>query len=130
MFGKIKDMLSLDRWIENFEGYLDARIELVKFDVKELVVDLMTRSIFFLGIAIFGMCALICLNIGLAFLISHYIGNEFSGFLILSVFYFIIALVFYLSRNNSSLNEKIEMQIREAMNHHKPESKEKPESDD
>ncbi len=123
-------MLNLDRWIENFEGYLDARIELVKYDVKEMVVDLATKSVFVLGMAIFGLLGLICLNFGLAYLISYFIGNEFSGFLILSCFYFLIALVFYLNRKNTSLHGKIEQNIRDAMNHKKVNNNEKPEKND
>jgi len=130
MFGKIKDMLSLDRWIENFEGYLDARIELVKFDVKEVMVDILTRSVFFLGMAVFGLAGLICLNFGLAFLLSHYIGNEFSGFLILAIFYFLVAMIFYWNRTNVSLNEKIELKILESIKHPKAGTTEKPETDD
>lgn len=109
-------MFNLDRWIENFEGYLDARIELVKYDLKELIVDLLTKSVFVLGVAVFGLAGLICLNFGLAYLISYFIGIEFSGFLILSVVYFSIALIFLFNRKNTSLNEKIERKIRESMN--------------
>ena len=63
MFGKIKDVLSLDKLIENFEGYLDARIELVKYDLKELMVSILTRSLIFLAMAVFGLAGLLCLNI-------------------------------------------------------------------
>jgi len=124
MFGKIKDMFSLERWIENFEGYLDARIELVKYDVKELLVDVMTRSIFYLGMAIFALAGLICLNFGVAFLINHLIGNEFSGFLILAILYFLIAMIFYWNRDNTSLNEKIELKIRESLKQPRKETNE------
>jgi hypothetical protein len=115
MFGKIKDMLSLERWIENFEGYLDARIELVKFDVKEYMVGMLTRSFFFLGILVFGMAALICLNFGLAYLINYWLETQFSGFLILAGFYFLVALVFYLSRDNPAIQAKLETKIRVAI---------------
>jgi len=117
-------MFSLERWIENFEGYLDARIELVKYDVKELLVDVMTRSIFYLGMAIFALAGLICLNFGVAFLINHLIGNEFSGFLILAILYFLIAMIFYWNRDNTSLNEKIELKIRESLKQPRKETNE------
>jgi hypothetical protein len=115
MFGKLKDMLSLERWIENFEGYLDARIELIKFDVKEWMVGMLTRSFFFLGMLVFGLAALICLNFGLAYLINFWLGTEFSGFLILAGFYFLIALAFYLSRDNASVQSRLEAKIRQSI---------------
>jgi len=110
-------MLSLDRWIENFEGYLDARIELVKYDLKEALVNILTRSVSVLGIVFFGLAGLICFNFGLAYLIGYWIGNEFSGFFILTVFYFLIAFLFYLKRDSPALKENIENQLREALNH-------------
>jgi len=121
MFGKIKDMFSIDRWIENFEGFLEAKIDLVKYDVKELLVKVLTKSIFFLGMAVFGLAGLFCLNIGLANLINHYLGNEFGGFFILTGIYFLITLVFYLNRDNQSIKEKIELSIRSSMQHQKQE---------
>jgi hypothetical protein len=94
MFGKIKDMFSLDRWIENFEGFLEAKIDLVKYDIKELLVNVLTKSIFFLGMAVFGLAGLVCLNFGLAYLLNYFIGNDFAGFFILTGIYFLITLNF------------------------------------
>ena len=112
-------MLSLDRWIENFEGYLDARIELVKYDLKELMVNVLTKSIIFFGMAVFALAGLVCLNFGLAHLLNHLIGNPFAGFFILTGFYFLVTLVFYLNRENQSIKDKIELSLRESMNHPK-----------
>jgi len=119
MFGKIKDMFSLDRWIENFEGFLEAKIDLVKYDIKELLVNVLTKSIFFLGMAVFGLAGLVCLNFGLAYLLNYFIGNDFAGFFILTGIYFLITLVFYLNRDNKSIRQKIELSIRNSMEQEK-----------
>lgn len=114
-------MLSLDHWIANFEGYLDARIELVKYDLKELMVNIISKSMVFIGMAVFGLVGLICLNFGIAYLLNHLIGNEFSGFFILTGVYFLITLAFYLNKDNQSLKAKIELSLRESMDHKKEE---------
>ena len=119
MFGKIKDIFSIDRWVENFESFLEAKIDLVKYDVKELLVDVLAKSVFFLGMAIFGLTCFLCFNFGLACLINHYLENEFGGFFILTAIYFVVTLVFYLNRNNESIKEKIELSIRASMQHQK-----------
>jgi hypothetical protein len=119
MFGKIKDMFSLDRWIENFEGFLEAKIDLVKYDIKELLVNVLTKSIFFLGMAVFGLAGLVCFNFGLAYLLNYFIGNDFAGFFILTGIYFLITLVFYLNRDNKSIRQKIELSIRNSMEQEK-----------
>jgi hypothetical protein len=122
MFGKIKDVLSLDKLIENFEGYLDARIELVKYDLKELMVSVLTRSLIFLAMAVFGLAGLLCLNFALANLLNYLFENQFAGYFILSGIYFLITLVFYLNRENQSLKDKIELSLRQSMNQPKQES--------
>jgi hypothetical protein len=122
MFGKIKDVLSLDKLIENFEGYLDARIELVKYDLKELMVSILTRSLIFLAMAVFGLAGLLCLNFALANLLNYLFENQFAGYFILSGIYFLITLVFYLNRENQSLKDKIELSLRQSMNQPKQES--------
>ena len=122
MFGKIKDVLSLDKLIENFEGYLDARIELVKYDLKELMVSILTRSLIFLAMSVFGLAGLLCLNFALANLLNYLFENQFAGYFILSGIYFLITLVFYLNRENQSLKDKIELSLRQSMNQPKQES--------
>jgi len=122
MFGKIKDVLSLDKLIENFEGYLDARIELVKYDLKELMVSILTRSLIFLAMAVFGLAGLLCLNFALANLLNYLFENQFAGYFILSGIYFLITLVLYLNRENQSLKDKIELSLRQSMNQPKQES--------
>ena len=121
MFDKIKGMLSLERWIENFEGYLDARIELVKYDLREWMVGVLTKSIFLVGMLIFGMAALFCLNFGLAYLIGFWLGAVYAGFLILAAFYGLITLWFFLKKDDEKLNARMEARIREAMQQPKAE---------
>jgi len=121
MFGKIKDMFSIDRWIENFEGFLEAKLDLIKYDIKELFVSLLTKSIFYIGIGFFGLVGFIFLNFVLAYLLNHFLENEFAGFFILSIIYFLITLIFYLNRDNQSIKENIELSIRASMQQQKKE---------
>lgn len=115
MFGKIKEMLSLEKWIENFEGYLEARIELMKFDLRETLIRFSSKAIVSLAFIVFGLAALVLLNIGLAGLINQRFESQFIGYFILAFFYFAVALIFYLLRNNKGFINKIETNIREAI---------------
>lgn len=114
-------MLSLDQWIKNFEGYLDARIELVKFDVKEALIHSLSKGIFFVAMGIFGLAGLVCLNFGLAHLINTLLGNPYGGFLILAGFYFLLASVFFWMRNHEATNQRFEQILREALDQPAPE---------
>lgn len=115
MFGKIKEMLSLEKWIENFEGYMDARIELIKFDIREAAIKWLSKSIMVIGMIFFGFSALVLLNFGIAGVINQIWDSQFLGFFVLSGFYFVIALIFYFLRNNSKWIQKLETDIRASM---------------
>lgn len=115
MFGKIKEMLSLEKWIENFEGYMDARIELIKFDIREAAIKWLSKSIMVIGMIFFGFSALVLLNFGIAGVINQMWQSQFLGFFVLSGFYFVIALIFYFLRNNSKWIQKLETDIRASM---------------
>lgn len=129
MFGKIKEALSLDRWIENFEGYLDARIELAKYDVREALVGILIKTVFFAGTAFFGFLAMVCLNFGLAYLLNELLDNQFAGFFILAGFYLLLGTIIFLNRNNQSLLQSLDDAFRKALNQPKlPENRDSGES--
>ena len=113
-------MFSLEKWIENFEGYLEAKIELMKFDMKEYMVKLISKSISIFGLIFFGLTGFVLLNFGMAGAINHLLDSAFYGYLILALFYFFIAFLFFLIRKNKSLQQKIELGIRESLDHSTP----------
>lgn len=115
MFGKIKEALSLERWIENFEGYLDARIELAKYDIREAMVGLLVKAVFVAGMAFFGLLALVCLNFGLAFWLNALLESSFAGFLLLGGFYLLLTLIIYLGKKSPAMQEKAEDAFRKAL---------------
>lgn len=126
MFGKIKEVLSLDRWIENFEGYLDARIELAKYDIKEALIEVLIKSVAIFIAGIFGFCGLICLNFALGYLLNYLIGFPFAGFFILTIFYGLSAWFIYSNRDNKAWREKLENNFRQSL---KQPKEEKPETE-
>ena len=128
MFGKIKEALSLERWIENFEGYLDARIELAKFDIREALVGIMAKAVFIAGMAFFGLLALVCLNFGLAYWLNTLLNSSFAGFLLLGAFYLLLTLVIYLGKENPAMQDKAEAAFRKALDQPKVDDKKEQDS--
>lgn len=128
MFGKIKEALSLERWIENFEGYLDARIELVKYDIREALVGILVKAVFIAGMAFFGLLALVCLNFGLAYWLNALLDSSFAGFLLLGAFYLLLTLIIYLGKRSPAVQEKTESAFRNALGQAAEEKEEKNQS--
>jgi hypothetical protein len=124
MFGKIKEALSLEKWVENFEGYLDARIELAKYDAREAMVEILTKGIIGFSLAILGLLVLICLNFAIGYWLSSLLANTYGGFVILTGFYLLLFILLLLNRNNQGLLRGMEEKLREALNQPKESLKE------
>ena len=116
MFGKIKEALSLERWIENFEGYLDARIELAKYDIREALVGILIKVVFFGALGFFIFLAMVCLNFGLAFWLNGLLGNPYAGFFVLTGFYLFTGSLIFLSRKNQAVLNYFDDAFRVALN--------------
>lgn len=115
MFGKIREALSLEKWVENFEGYLDARIELAKYDAREAMVELLSKGIIWMVLSMLGLTSLLCLNFALGYWLSSLFGNSYGGFFVLTGFYGLLFLLIFISRTNQNILMRIEKAIRLAM---------------
>lgn len=124
MFGKIKEALSLEKWVENFEGYLDARIELAKYDAREAMVEILTKGIIGFSLAILGLIVLICLNFAIGYWLSSLLENTYGGFVILTGFYLLLFILLFLNQNNQGLLRGLEEKLRKALNQPKESLKE------
>jgi hypothetical protein len=111
MLNKIGEWLNVDKLIASFEGYFEARINLIKLEVKEAISELSVKLIFFGVLLIFITSALVCLNIGIALLLNALLASSYAGFFILSLFYFILSVVAYLLSKNENLNQRLKSAI-------------------
>lgn len=86
LFGQIKD-------------YATNRLELAK--LKTIDKTAATVSAIAIGLALFVVFFIffLVLNIGIGFLIGHYVGGAHWGFLILAGFYLLVGLILFAARN-------------------------------
>jgi hypothetical protein len=115
MFGRIKEALSPEKWIENLEGYLDARIKLAKFDAREAAIHIISNSIIYAALLSVAIIALILLNIGLGLWLGNLTGKYFYGFFILAAFYLLLSGIIFLKKDDKKVRQKLEASIRMAL---------------
>ena len=84
---------------ENVQDYFDTKIDLIKLKAVEKVSESISSIASGLVIMVILTLFFILLNIGLALWIGEYLGKIYYGFLILSGFYGLVGLIFYLSRD-------------------------------
>jgi membrane protein YdbS with pleckstrin-like domain len=110
----LKDRLikffKLDSMANNLTGYLEARMELLKIEIKEDVARGVSKAVVFVVLA-FAFCLFIFfISVGAAYWIGESLGVP-AGFAIISAVYLLIAIVLYVKREE--ISHKIEKQVLE-----------------
>jgi signal transduction histidine kinase len=100
--GSIKAALNkffrLDTLTEDLSGYVEARVELLKLEVREEVAKAITR-VMVLGVVILLLVLLVVfLSIGFAFYFNQYFEEKYAGFFLVGGFYLILLLLSMLLR--------------------------------
>jgi hypothetical protein len=95
----------IDGLIENISGYIEARAELLKIEVKEEITRSMAKLSFILAVTICFLIAIIFMSVGLAFYIGQLI-NPVVGFLIVGALYFLGGIV--ISYNKEAISHRLE----------------------
>lgn len=104
MLNKVGEWLNLDKLFSNLEGYFDAKVNLIKLEIKETISDVAVKLIFYTAKLIFLVVALVCFNIGIALALNAWLNSRFLGFFILFAFYLILFFTTLILSRNERLN--------------------------
>jgi hypothetical protein len=109
--------LRLDKQIDSLSKYVEAKFELLKFEVREEITKVVSYGLMIGVCFLLGLLFLIFFSIGLANYISSYYDTTFTGYWVVSGMYAIICLIFILLRKN--ISHFIESHLKEQAKHHK-----------
>ncbi len=101
---KIFKFLHLDNLVDNASGYVEARLELYKMEIREDVAKVLSRAIIYMTIGFFGFLLLIFFSIGLAYFLNQYFAETYVGFWIVSGIYGLAFLIFLVFRKSMDKN--------------------------
>lgn len=88
-------LFNIDKLVENLTGYIETKIELVQLDVKEELIQIVAKALAYSIISLFGILALVFISLGLGALLNDYLQSSYQGYLILGLFYLILAGIFF-----------------------------------
>jgi uncharacterized membrane protein YqjE len=92
--------LRLDNLLENLSGYVEARIELLKIEIREDIAKVLAKAIMILIVVFLAFIFLLFLSVGFA----HYLNNFFEktqvGYWIVAGIYGVPCLIFILFRKS------------------------------
>jgi uncharacterized membrane protein YqjE len=75
---------------ENLLAYVEARVNLLKLEVREDVAKVITRALVFGVIIFLAALAILFVSLGIAFFLNRYFKEEFLGFWIVAAFYLLL----------------------------------------
>jgi uncharacterized membrane protein YqjE len=103
--------LRLDNLMESLTGYVEARIELLKIEIKEDIAKVLANAMMILIVVFLALIFLLFLSIGLA----HYLNNFFEkaqiGYWIVAGIYGVPCLIFVVFRK--SIGHSMEKHLTE-----------------
>ena len=109
--------LRLDNLLQNVTGYLEARVALIKIEVREEVVKVLSRGIILVAILFLATLFLLFLSFGLAEYLNSLFQNNYTGYWLVAGFYgvfFLLIIIFRKPIDRNFEKRLIEMMKRKA----------------
>lgn len=107
----------LENLAEKLNTYIDARIELVKLDVKSELSEWITQLGVVLMITFTAVFALLLISVAAALAIGHWLNNNALGFLCIAGVYLLFLAVIQLRRVQKHLKNSIFGWIEKSLTH-------------
>jgi len=109
---RIIKFLKLDGLLDALSGYAEARVELLKVEIKEDVTRLLAKALVWLVISLMAALFLLLVSFAGAYAIAEDLGLPW-GFTTIAGFYLVLAILCLLFRKDIQL--KIEKRLEETM---------------
>ncbi len=101
---KIKDrilkFLHLDEIIENLSGYVEARVGLIKVEIREEVAGILSRGLMIMIFFLVGFIFFLFLSFGLANYLNTRLESQFAGYMIVALFFGLLLLGLFIFRKS------------------------------
>jgi ABC-type uncharacterized transport system fused permease/ATPase subunit len=105
----IAKFLKLDQVLESLTGYVETKIEILKYDLKEDLSKVLSKLSVYLIIIFAATFFLLFFSAALAFELSRHLGT-FGGFALVSAVYVVAGIIVYINRG--SLARKLEAEFQ------------------
>ncbi len=114
---KIFKMLRLDNLMGNLTGYVEARLELFKIEIREDVAKALSKALIYGVITVFAALFLLFFSVGLAHFINGFFAQPFVGYWIVAGIYALALVLVILFRKDLDSNfEKHFMEMTKRKN--------------
>lgn len=113
--GLIK-LLKLDSLFESVSAYIEARIALIKLEIKEEIAGVMARAMMALMLLFTFSMFFLFLNLGIALYLNGLFPEyPYLGFIIVAVFYLLVLLILIVLKKTIGLDKIIEDKVADIL---------------
>ena len=109
----ILKFLKLDSLVNHVTGYVEARIELMKVEMREDIARTVARAIVLVALLFAGFLCLLFLSIGLAHFIIAYVQSAYIGYWSVAILYGVFFILLFLFRK--PIHEVFERKLKETI---------------
>lgn len=106
-------MLKFGEIIQTVKGIVETKVDLVKSEIQDEFVSIVSRFILLTMIGAMGFLVLLFLSLSLAFYLSQFTKSPFMGFLLVGLMYLLVVVGLILSRNSKRGQVKIQDYCKE-----------------
>ncbi len=100
-------MVNFAEIIQTIKTLVETRIELVKSDIQDQLVGMLSRLILLILIGSIGLVSGLFLSLSLAFYISQVTHSPYLGFLIVALCYLVIVVFLYLTKDSIGFQQQV-----------------------
>jgi hypothetical protein len=112
----ILKFFKIDGLIQNLSGYIEARAELLKHEIKEEISKLLSKLSLIFALTIIFLIAIVFMSVGLAFYIGQIL-NQVLGFIIVGSIYLVLGIIIFIYRD--AIAHSLEKKLKEIVEHKK-----------
>jgi uncharacterized membrane protein YqjE len=109
--------LRLDNLMTHLTGYIEARIELLKVEIREETAKVLAKALMVLIVVFLALIFLMFLSLGLAHLLNSILENEHAGYWIVAGIYGLPCLIFILFKTR--ISHSLETRLLKMIKHKK-----------
>lgn len=99
-FSNITKMFNIAGILKNVYGYIESKIDLIKYDIQESIEDLMAIMLRLMVLGMFACLLILFVFFGVSIYLNHVLGSDYWGYIIVGGFFLIMILIIGLDSKN------------------------------
>jgi uncharacterized protein YacL len=99
-------MVNFTEIIQTIKSLIETRIELVKSDIQDQLVGILSRLILLILIGSIGLVSGLFLSLSLAFYISQVTQSPYLGFLVVALCYLVVVVFLYFTKDSQGFQQQ------------------------